>query len=316
MWPVLLLAPLGVSEVGCSRSVAPIAPGLVLEATRRWYLPDHLSLRGAALRSNQSVVVWADTAVLRLDDAGVHPIGCPDGPLWPIGIQLVEDDSAMVVVDSVRRAIVHVNEAGCRAVRLPRIVGFGDTMQPAAAAGTGGEWIVSFEGNQHLLLVGFSGAGREEWRSADFQDSTGGWGPGRVLLKHAAGAVVVAGMGEPFPWVQIGSRRAGVRTAGSVAVGEGPLFGLGAVEALRGWVGLGVFPVYDGGFLQILADPRSDRRRLVMYDRLGTGRRVTTLRAAFGGLGVDHTGRWLATVLRTDSLEVVVYRVEAAGGDR
>lgn len=71
-------------------------------------------------------------------------------------------------------------------------------------------------------------------------------------------------------------------------------------------VALSVLPL-DDGFLQVLADPRSDLRVFVLYAQDGARTRVRSVSTAIGPLAADRTRRELLMLRRTDITEVVTY---------
>jgi hypothetical protein len=74
------------------------------------------------------------------------------------------------------------------------------------------------------------------------------------------------------------------------------------------YIALGAIPV-PGGFLQTMVDPRSDRRRLVLMDSLGTVLSLTEIETAFGAVASSPNGRFVLALRRTDYIELVTYKV-------
>ena len=73
------------------------------------------------------------------------------------------------------------------------------------------------------------------------------------------------------------------------------------------WTTAGLFPL-DSGYLQVIADSRSDRRLLVLLTEDGATARVARIDAPIGvGASLPDT-RQLLMVRRSDVVELVLYR--------
>ena len=70
---------------------------------------------------------------------------------------------------------------------------------------------------------------------------------------------------------------------------------------------MGVFAL-DFGFVQILADLRSDRRHLLVYDAAGAFKRRRAIDVPFGILDTVPDRQELLAVRRTDRLEILTYQ--------
>lgn len=84
---------------------------------------------------------------------------------------------------------------------------------------------------------------------------------------------------------------------------------------LDGWKALRVMPL-DGGYLQVLADPRSDKRRFVLADSKGRVMRATALDVAIGMLDVNRERHTLIALRNVGTREVVYYRWRWSRGDQ
>jgi hypothetical protein len=81
----------------------------------------------------------------------------------------------------------------------------------------------------------------------------------------------------------------------------------GLQDSLAGWIGLGVLPL-DTGYVLTVADPRSDERRIVLFDLEGRPVRTTSVRASWGAVAAIPKEHQLLAVRRTNVLELVVYK--------
>jgi len=107
----------------------------------------------------------------------------------------------------------------------------------------------------------------------------------------------------PFEWVALDTTGRVTLRARAIAITSGRSLDTTFVE----WVGLPVVPL-DRGFLQTLADPRSDRRILVLFGKHGQVLRQTGFGVPFGILAALPERRLLLALRRTDLTEIVTYR--------
>jgi hypothetical protein len=71
-------------------------------------------------------------------------------------------------------------------------------------------------------------------------------------------------------------------------------------------LGLAVFAL-DTGYIQLLADPKTDLRAMLVYAPDGSLTHVTTIDTSMGILSTDPTEHELLMIRRTDKLEIVRY---------
>ena len=132
--------------------------------------------------------------------------------------------------------------------------------------------------------------------------------PGQVPLRNGLYVtthrhkVIASGVAWPFLWAQRDH-------LGTVVVQSTPVQDtLGLNNPMhRSWVGLAVIPL-DRGFIQTLADPRSDRRLLVRYDETGNVAAVTELSVPVGFMDSRPELNLALGLRETDRKEILVYR--------
>ena len=69
----------------------------------------------------------------------------------------------------------------------------------------------------------------------------------------------------------------------------------------------------DKGFIQLLADPRSDLRVLVVYGPDGRTFRRATIGVSLGLLDFEPVATHVLALRRTDTLELVTYSLHRSG---
>lgn len=66
----------------------------------------------------------------------------------------------------------------------------------------------------------------------------------------------------------------------------------------------------DSGFIQVLADPKSDLRVIVLYSPNARLVRQAVMRVSLGFLDFEPITNRLLALRRTDGLELVTYRLQ------
>lgn len=134
----------------------------------------------------------------------------------------------------------------------------------------------------------------------------------RGYLTAAGRNAILSSLQWPFAWMSVDAR--GLKTTAAEPAGDwthtvtsGKFSGPAIQDSIRGWVGLSTVKL-DQGFLQTLADPRSDRRVFVLYDNNGHVVRATSVDVAMAAVASEPRARLLLFLRRTDRLELVVYR--------
>lgn len=78
-------------------------------------------------------------------------------------------------------------------------------------------------------------------------------------------------------------------------------------DTSESWVGMQSFFV-GAGTLQVVADIKSERRKLILRDKLGRVRRITELNAMWSIVDGDEVNKRLAAVHEADGTEILLYR--------
>lgn len=163
-------------------------------------------------------------------------------------------------------------------------------MAPAAEPGQGKGEVVRFRyGAEPVRLFEFS---QNSATPTDLRSSYSG---------AANGHLIRAGMYWPFRWIL--QDTSGVIQGGSSAREAVPAPG----ENFATWVGLRVVAL-DRGFIQTLADPRSDSRAILLYDSAGHFIRQTRLGLSFGVLAAEPAQKQLVALRTTDRVDLVIYQ--------
>jgi hypothetical protein len=123
------------------------------------------------------------------------------------------------------------------------------------------------------------------------------------FVTASSGRTMHASMIWPFEWVALDTAGTVVLESRAITRTTRALVDTTYVD----WVGLPVFQL-DSGFLQTLADPRSDKRVLVLYDLDGRVVNRRAMNVAFGILTVSVHQRMLLALRRSDRNELVRYR--------
>lgn len=93
----------------------------------------------------------------------------------------------------------------------------------------------------------------------------------------------------------------------SFAPAFGPATAITAGQPAADWASLSTLPL-DCGYLQVLADLRSDRRRLLVYDAAGRLLRETEMDVPIGFVSSSPSGRRLVATRHLGTSEIVQYR--------
>jgi hypothetical protein len=263
-------------------------------------LPAGVVPSGATLGDDGAFVVWSrESSLVVVHRNGARATLCPGLSVHPVGAAFVAGDSTVEIMaatgdSSALDALVARGTSPCSvAYRVP------DEGRVLSAARCGSGWVLGVQlPAGRGRLVGLDSAGRRRWTLSD--SSTGSpLNASRSLMAAGRAGIVVSSLAHPF-------RSAHIDCAGRVQVlleAEAD-----ATPARQAWVGLRALQLEEG-YLQVLADPRSDRRRLVAFDRRGRVVRGVDLDVAFGLMASSPDGKFVLAYRRTDVDEVVRYRV-------
>lgn len=255
---------------------------------------------GAVLADNGAFVVWSQaSSVVVAHRDGAAATLCPGRTARPVGAAFVAGDTTVEIMASTHdsaavEVLVSRGESLCAVSYRVR-----DEGGVLSAVRCGPGWVV---GKQLPAgrggLVGLDSSGRRQWTLSDSSPGSPLNAP-RAMMTAGRVGIVVSSIVPPF-------RTAHIDCAGRVQV----RFQAEPDSASeRGaWVGLRALQL-ERGYLQVLADPRGDRRFLVAFDQTGSVLRGRSLDVAFGLLASSPNGKYVLALRRTDVDEVVTYRV-------
>lgn len=126
-------------------------------------------------------------------------------------------------------------------------------------------------------------------------------------MTRSSSGVVLSSLTSPFIWKS-------VSTAGRTLIWGRPFPTEARIEEISGsaarssFLGLAAYEI-DEGFIQLLADPRSDLRVISVYGPDAKVISQTSLRVSLGFLDFERETNHLLALRRTDGLELVTYRL-------
>lgn len=281
---------------------------LRLTETQTITVDDLWEFRGGTLSPEGDLVVWDGRKAILIRMTGVATAAgpttlCPNLLRSPVAAAFHPDTRTIEVVDAQLRSVVRVDDdARCLAQAVLPLDG--DVLMGARTAAG---WVLAISSTEtgEVQLRALDTHGRERpfaWPA----DSASPRNPRIAWLTANGNELVLASMLWPFNWVvadtvgQVLLRGSPIK-AGSTAMPE-----LQQNELLD-WVGLNVLPL-DTGFIQVVSDPRGDRRLLVLFDPDAQVLRRTVVHVPFGLIASAPKNRELIGLRRTDRLELVRYR--------
>lgn len=255
---------------------------------------------GAVVSDSGAVVVWATypPAVLMLTDSGGTHL-CAASLTRPIAAAWLNNASFVGIIDQRGDGgTLELLTASGRDCQRTNQTSWGAA--ELTAVGTHEGWVLAANpGQGGGDLVSIDTTGRVRWRRTLAAATDGRLtSVERILVSAAGNDVIISSIDPPFFSVLVGDS------------GGARLF-LQAETRETGssrWVGLRSLRVAPG-FIQTLSDPRTDNRRLVLFDSEGTYVRSRDLDVALGFLASSPNGRYLVALRRTDVDEIVTYRV-------
>ncbi|MGQ0713961.1 MAG: hypothetical protein ACT4PJ_09525 [Gemmatimonadaceae bacterium] len=276
---------------------------LKLEERRVMPLTTSFAVSGATVTLQGSYVVWSRTQrkvqYVRADE--VRSI-CDGMALAPISAAFTNGDATVEVIDAEGR-LIRWNESDARCTPVDSIVVTGELM---GAVYHEGGWIIAAEDGQGrgvLLLRGRSGGVRHVVESSSRLGSALHL-PQSFFSPHPQGLLLSLAV-WPFQWRVI-STAGGVLAEGQPFTGDTTIVVGTDTARASSMVGLASHRL-DRGYVQIVADPKSDIRLFVLYDDSGRRVRMKPVAVSMGILQVLPEHHWLAALRRTRDLELVLY---------
>jgi len=295
VWRSLVLV--SVLALGCRAEAGSV---LELREASSLRLPLGVIPSGAVLADDGAFIVWSqESSWVAAYRNGTVATLCPGRAVKPVGAAFAAVDSSVQIVSQASDSAaleVLVSRGGspCSvAYRMPAEEGV------ISVVPCGPGWVLGVRGAfGHGLLIGLDSFGRRQWTASD---STPGspLDASRATMTAGRTGIVASSMLPPF-------RSAHVDCAGRV----GGRFQAGASSAWAHGTSVGLRALeLETGYLQVIADPRSDWRRLVVFDTTGRVLRGRDLNVAFGLLAGSPDGKRLIALRRTDVDEIVTYFV-------
>lgn len=297
------------AAAGCARTPGPRTPSFSLEEIRSHALAPGVSVRAIALSPRGWLMVAPEGDRLTLIDpdgkertlritVSERLLGLRLGPCDSCASALMNEDTALVEIDG------HSGRAVARwtpgAARLRRWTSAVPSASPAwyvaANDPTGGWRVFSLAATGPVSEL----ADLREHASGDVSDSSI---IQSVRLAPARDGVIAAMSGRPHQAFVLDS-------AGKIAAilrPSTPKHSIGDGSVDRTWIGLGVFDI-GSGYLQVLANPGSDERLLVLFDGRGKELRSSALHAPWGPAAVLTDPPWLVALRNANPPEIVIYR--------
>ena len=267
-------------------------------------VPPDLRISGGALGQDGRIGIWSreDGAIWLVADRSLRRL-CAATQMTPVGMAHVAS-GVIEVVDARGNQILTVDSDGSCHVRL-RLPHAG-TFSTATRNPTNGKWGViasGADGHAVLMLVDRDNSTRfHPLDPIEFREASA------IHIRAGGGGFVLSRIDWPFDWTLIS-------IAGQTGE-KGRPFATDFVMTLQDdtasvsrWLALPTHWIGDG-FLQIIADPRSDARALVRYDQRGNTLSTRLIDVSLGLLDFDFASERLLALRRTNGLELVTYRLQ------
>jgi len=295
---------------GSVRAQEMVTPSLVLEEIRAIDIPRGFELRGAVVTRTQSVLFWSEQSatvvfeqpLIRPDQPQIVRMLCPQLLERPIAAAFVAGDSIIEIIEASKKQILRTGpEASCRSVGSIDLNG-----EMISAVRTEAGWVIGSQTPEEAPRIsGISSQGGIRWEIVS--DGTVG-NPTNVptaSLSRGKDGALLTSIRWPFSW-------AASDDLGKLGVQRGPVAlspeaPSDPLPELSDWGSLPVLPL-DNGYLQVLADPASDRRLLILYGPSGRVLRFTEVDVPMGLISSLPEESLLVGLRSTDVIQIVVYR--------
>ncbi len=262
-------------------------------------LPRGVIPSGAVVTDAGAMIVWSiDSSLVLVYRAGTPKSVCRGQALTPVGAAFVAGGRGVEIVDRDGEGarVLHASDETPCATRYVLT----DSEGLIAAARLEAGWVIAVRPDSGVARFrGLDESGRTRWTFDADSASDSPLNPLRTTMTSAGrNGIILASITPPFRSVYVdasGTPRASLQAD----TDSGPR---------AGWLGLRVLRLAHG-YLQVLADPRSDRRHIVLFGESGAVLRRRDLDVAFGFVASSPSGEHLLALRRTNVDEMVVYRV-------
>jgi hypothetical protein len=299
---VLVLQFLSCSAPPNRQHESPPFPQLVLEEIKAFPIDQHDNIRGALFLEGK-ILYWTPSQVLFLESDGTrHPVRCGVSRIAILGAGLV--GYRVLVHDTITNTILQIDSTE-QCVRRQRV----PLRNLLASAPTDSGWVfLPKPGRGIPHLYSWSRTGEEPER-VDLPPSLSDSTESEWLFLRSAGRHLFLGNHRHIgSWYMINSYGQRILTAGGESDEPAPAFlqdFLAETNPL--WHGLAPIEL-DSGFLRVLADMKSDRRILQLYDQSGRLVRTTAIAAPVGFISSDLANSTALALRHAERMELVVYR--------
>lgn len=266
-------------------------------------VPHGVDVTGASLSPDGSVLFWSrDGQTVWSARNGSSRRLCPDVRVTPVAA--AQTDSGHVeIVNGSTSEIIRVGLSGECEVRSR--FGRANALKAAAYDPMASEWrALEIDTSGIAVIIADRGDGIElarlegdVWRRID-----------TMHFRFTRQGLLLTSVRWPFAWRLL-------RFDGRV-LASGQPFESDAVmthgedtSSVSQWRGLATYQT-DEGFLQVVADPRSDARVFALYDNAGSTHTTTMVDISLGILDFELRSKRLLMLRRINGLELVTYRLQ------
>ncbi|HET7274778.1 MAG TPA: hypothetical protein VFI91_06335 [Longimicrobiaceae bacterium] len=294
---LLILWWLGSASVIAGQSM----PRLALEQIATYELPDSFEVITLQASERGSLVLRSPSLsyLLVLSSDGFYEVGA--GALEkPVGAAFVAEQT-IEIIDGGHNTIYRVNSGVITSSER-----FDSAIEASAAVRSDHGWFIGGRDSSGIYSLSFLGS---DMTSREIYEIDLGIGGGDIRLGSAGKYALLTRTDPPFSTIMVDS-------AGTVqisfAADESWLPRKGAVDdsvvwSDPLWKALSVVQ-FSNHFIQTIADARSDRRVLLLFDQRGRQLRRTEIEAPFGFAGKIPDKSILVAVRKLGSQEIVMYR--------
>ena len=274
---------------------------LQIEEVEAVVLPDDVGILGGTFAADGSVILWGANALWThsMGERGVRPI-CRNLAIAPRYAAASAIRGHYEVLDSASSRVLRIQpEDPC----VPRTV-WQTSGRPSIVGRTGTSWLeIVLASSTQLIVQGPGRVQRDSIVSIPFEQPIRIGAVEDYVTSAAPDAMLVTEIAFPYRTFRISSRA-------KMTVAIDPASQLSPrdrVSVLAGWESLRVVRL-DDAFIQILADPRSDQRRILVFDTRGQMVRSTLLDVALGVLDANQRSHILIALRNVGRSELVYYR--------
>ncbi len=264
-------------------------------------IPDEVGILGGAFMSDGSVILWSEKE-LWTHSPGQRRLTriCRNLEIAPRYAVASREHGYHEVFDSASHRVLKFRTSQRCAPRFEWQASGGASL----VGHTADSWMeVIIASSSRLIVRGPNRKRRDSVVAIPFQHLVRFGAPKDYMISAADSALLITEIGFPYRTLHLTSQ-GGVRIALDPAAQLTPQV---RADVLTGWESLRVLPL-DDWFIQVLADPRSDRRRILVLDAGGHIVRSTLLDVAIGVMDAEQRRKRLIVLRNVGRSELVYYR--------